>query len=59
MKDIRLTKKLLLQLNACEDGVAFVIRNKLENFPLSLLDSVIGDLTSNTHVLGLGLSVSL
>jgi len=37
------TLELLKELNACQSGVDFFKRNKLEGFPLSRLQEISGD----------------
>jgi len=43
MKIERITKKILIDLGACESGIKFFERNKLEGFPVELLNRVEGD----------------
>ncbi len=38
-----LTLKLLKQLNACQEGIDFVVRNKLEGLPLEVIYNLIGN----------------
>jgi hypothetical protein len=43
---MKLTLKLLNQLNACVEGIDFIIRYNLLNFPLERLDEIQGDYNS-------------
>ena len=40
---IRLTEKVLDQLNACESSTTFIKRNKLEGFPFERISEIKGD----------------
>jgi YD repeat-containing protein len=43
-KNIKITENTLKQLNACQEGIDFFNRNKLNNFPYDKINKVQGDL---------------
>ena len=43
---MRITKKILKKLNACQDGIDFMVRNNLEGYDWDKIDAIEGDYKS-------------